>query len=176
MREYKYPAGYTPMTLDEYAAIYMRWRETGKMVDQSWVETIERAFLDRLPKSGAEAVAWQNVNDPYIFTKNKTWFDEAPQSWRPLYAHPPTDTAKPSPELMAIKMLVAAGFVTEAKANEALNIAHGFSKEPLSPAHDTAEREMLVRRIDGEWLSEIIPDDLESLLRKIRSHLVGGGE
>ena len=32
---------------------------------------------------------------------------------------------------MAIKLLVAAGFVTEDKANEALNIAHGFAPGPL---------------------------------------------
>jgi hypothetical protein len=37
-------------------------------------------------------------------------------------------------ERLAIRMLVAAGFVTEAKANEALNIAHGFATGPLEAA------------------------------------------
>ena len=37
-----------------------------------------------------------------------------------------------------------------------------------------AERDALVARIDSEWLTEHIPADLESLLRDIRAHLVGG--
>ena len=46
----------------------------------------------------------------------------------------PQPPAEAQPDRMAIKLLVAAGFVTEAKANEALNIAHGFDKGPLEPA------------------------------------------
>ncbi len=43
-------------------------------------------------------------------------------------------SAPPSaPDRMAIQMLVAAGFVTDAKANEALQIAHGFISGPLEP-------------------------------------------
>lgn len=45
----------------------------------------------------------------------------------------------PSADRMAIKMLVAAGFVTEAKANEALQIAHGFERGPLEPAPSAAQ-------------------------------------
>lgn len=36
------------------------------------------------------------------------------------------ENAEAAPDRMAIKLLVAAGLVTEAKANESLNIAHGF--------------------------------------------------
>lgn len=50
-----------------------------------------------------------------------------------LIAAPPSAPAKHSAYLMAIKMLVAAGYVTEAKADEALNIASGFSRGPLAP-------------------------------------------
>ena len=45
----------------------------------------------------------------------------------------PQGDSSPNADRMAIRMLVAAGFVTEAKANEALNIAHGFDKGPLTP-------------------------------------------
>lgn len=41
---------------------------------------------------------------------------------------------------MAIGMLVAAGYVTEAKANEALQIAHGFEKGPMQPRTDAAQQ------------------------------------
>lgn len=37
-----------------------------------------------------------------------------------------------NPDRAAIRLLVAAGFVTKEKANEALNIAHGFSDGPLA--------------------------------------------
>ena len=39
----------------------------------------------------------------------------------------------------AIRLLVAAGHVTEGKANEALNIAHGFDKGPLAQAQGAGE-------------------------------------
>jgi hypothetical protein len=47
-------------------------------------------------------------------------------------------TLTPSPaqggsDRLAIRMLVAAGFVTETKANEALQIAHGFASGPVAP-------------------------------------------
>ena len=41
--------------------------------------------------------------------------------------------------MLAIKFLVAAGFVTEDKANTALNIAHGFLPGPLEPAQPARE-------------------------------------
>lgn len=53
---------------------------------------------------------------------------------------------------MAIKLLVAAGFVTEAKANEALQIAHGFAPGPLSPAtpsDGSVEPNMRAKNHDG---------------------------
>lgn len=50
-------------------------------------------------------------------------------------ANPPALASAPpsAPDRMAIRMLVAAGFVTDAKANEALQIAHGFISGPLEP-------------------------------------------
>lgn len=42
-------------------------------------------------------------------------------------------TAAPNPDRAAIRMLVEAGHVSQAAANEALNIAHGFSDGPLPP-------------------------------------------
>lgn len=56
-----------------------------------------------------------------------------------------------APDRTAIKMLVAAGFVTEAKANEALCIAHGFEKGPLTPQPPS-----------GEEVREDLIDDLEA--------------
>ncbi|MDC9651475.1 hypothetical protein [Xanthomonas perforans] len=48
---------------------------------------------------------------------------------RPLYTAPPAQADR-----MAIKMLVAAGFVSEEKANESLRIAHGFGGDLGQPA------------------------------------------
>lgn len=42
---------------------------------------------------------------------------------------------------LAIRMLVAAGYVAEAKANEALQIAHGFATGQLAPAPRTASEQ-----------------------------------
>lgn len=66
--------------------------------------------------------------------------------------------AQPAPvvggDRMAIKMLVAAGFVTEAKANEALQIAHGFTSgelaaRPGGEGATPAMRIVIVDRGDG---------------------------
>ena len=62
---------------------------------------------------------------------------------------------------MAINMLVAAGYVAEAKANEALNIAHGFAKGPLEQAqgggepvaHYCEHRHKCKWRANGPWPS-----------------------
>src|SRR5690606_30432619 len=48
---------------------------------------------------------------------------------------------------MAIKLLVAAGFVTEDKANEALRIAHGFDKGPLAPPSAPVGVKVLARDV-----------------------------
>lgn len=73
-----------------------------------------------------------------------------------LTAQPRTDMGNPiSPrtggnaDRMAIKMLVAAGYVTEAKANEALNIAHGFDKGPLAKAQGGGEVVAITRHDAG---------------------------
>ncbi|MGH8463065.1 MAG: hypothetical protein ACRER5_02895 [Pseudomonas sp.] len=48
-------------------------------------------------------------------------------------------TIQPNPtgDRLAIRLLVQAGLVTEAKANQALNIAHGFDRSPLEPGLGT---------------------------------------
>jgi hypothetical protein len=60
------------------------------------------------------------------------------------------EPATPAPakaDRLAIQMLVAAGFVTEAKANEALQIAHGFDAGPLAPAKaDAVVTDAMVER------------------------------
>lgn len=65
---------------------------------------------------------------------DSTWFADALASTGTVTPldQPAASKAEPLPDRMAIKMLVAAGYVTEAKANEALNIAHGFDKGPLA--------------------------------------------
>lgn len=73
-------------------------------------------------------------------TEWPTW-RQPPASIRPLTyadAAPPPAAARGDvrglvADRAAIKLLVAAGFVTEDKANEALRIAHGFDKGPLAP-------------------------------------------
>ncbi|MGH8073695.1 MAG: hypothetical protein ACREO4_06435 [Lysobacter sp.] len=58
----------------------------------------------------------------------------APERFNPtLTLHGPYRAATQPADRTAIRMLVAGGHVTEAKANEALNIAHGFDKGPLTP-------------------------------------------
>lgn len=49
------------------------------------------------------------------------------------------------PDRMAIRMLVAAGYVAESKANEALNIAHGFQCGELEAAPAPAAQEIDLR-------------------------------
>lgn len=63
---------------------------------------------------------------------------------------------------LAIKLLVAAGFVTEEKANEALNIANGFADGPL--AEDKAGREpegVVCGRCGGLVFDAVIPQPAE---------------
>lgn len=57
---------------------------------------------------------------------------------------------RPSADRQAIRMLVAAGFVTEAKANEALNIAHGFTKGELQPQPASAPVGEFVQHQSGD--------------------------
>jgi hypothetical protein len=45
----------------------------------------------------------------------------------------PAAAGDPAPDRLAIRLLVAAGFVTEEKANEALQIAYGFEPGPMQP-------------------------------------------
>lgn len=56
----------------------------------------------------------------------------------PLRAATP-QAATSQADRRAIKLLVAAGFVTEEKANEALNIAHGFQPGPLAATPQAAQ-------------------------------------
>ncbi len=79
----------------------------------------------------------------------RDWFDQqgdaiskgAGSTWDLLQVREQRDlcdaalSAQPrsSADRQAIRMMVAAGFVTEAKANEALNIAHGFTNGELQP-------------------------------------------
>ncbi|NJC38182.1 hypothetical protein GGR60_002736 [Xanthomonas arboricola] len=51
-----------------------------------------------------------------------------------VYTVPPAPSDPVGPDRMAIKLLVAAGFVTEEKANESLRIAHGFGGDLGQPA------------------------------------------
>ncbi|MBB3759260.1 hypothetical protein [Xanthomonas arboricola] len=51
-----------------------------------------------------------------------------------VYTVPPAPSDPVGPDRMAIKLLVAAGFVTEEKANESLRIAHGFGGDLGLPA------------------------------------------
>ncbi len=41
--------GYEPLSLAEYAEIFMGWYGNGKTVDQSWVDTVQNAVLARIP-------------------------------------------------------------------------------------------------------------------------------
>jgi len=49
---------------------------------------------------------------------------------------------EPNADRMAIKLLVAAGFISEEKANEALSIAHGFSKGQLATAPEVSNEKL----------------------------------
>ncbi|WP_435014649.1 hypothetical protein [Xanthomonas arboricola] len=51
-----------------------------------------------------------------------------------VYTVPPAPSDPVGQDRMAIKLLVAAGFVTEEKANESLRIAHGFGGDLGQPA------------------------------------------
>ena len=57
MTDFKYPPGYKPMKLDEYATIFMKWYGNRRIADESWVATIEQAVLSRLKLSTAEREA-----------------------------------------------------------------------------------------------------------------------
>ncbi len=52
---------------------------------------------------------------------------------------------------MAIRLLVAAGFVTEDKANEALRIAHGFDKGALAPPSAPVGVEQIIATDEAGW-------------------------
>lgn len=73
-------------------------------------QSAEYMAMGRASKEGL----WPRINAKYIV---------------PLYTAPHAQADR-----MAIKMLVAAGFVSEDKANESLRIAHGFGGELGQPA------------------------------------------
>lgn len=80
--------------------------------------------------------------------------------------------AQPAPvvggDRMAIKMLVAAGFVTEAKANEALQIAHGFTPGTLAArpgGEDTKRLDWLMRHVSGKELRDMGIDTFDGCTR-----------
>lgn len=56
----------------------------------------------------------------------------------------------------AIRMLVAARLVTEAKANEALQIAHGFTRGELTPAQPEAA--VVIQQLTSEQPEAGVPD------------------
>lgn len=73
--------------------------------------------------------------DPEDASEAEAWAAklEALATHNPVRAEQPEGKGD-DPGRMAIRLLVAAGHVTEVKANEALCIAHGFEPGPLAPA------------------------------------------
>lgn len=99
-----------------------------------------------------EALRWRDETRPV----------HAPPAAVPSFSEQVAAEAK-SADRTAIRLLVAAGFITEEKANEALCIAHGFSEGPLAPPAAVAvtaamvERALKVKaRIDD---GAVFPDD-----------------
>ncbi|MCF8799207.1 hypothetical protein [Xanthomonas campestris] len=79
-----------------------------------------------------------------------------------------------APDRIAIKMLVAAGFVSKDKANEALRIAHGFRGDlgqaapaavPVDALRDAERLDWLMRKVSGKELREIGVDTYENCTR-----------
>ncbi|NIK50310.1 hypothetical protein [Xanthomonas arboricola] len=100
------------------------------------VEQLQASARDARQPVGVEPAAFVPVHPTF----GPMWSDTFPAGHcndgrsraserRPLYFAPPAQADR-----MAIKMLVAAGFVSEDKANESLRIAHGFGGDLGQPA------------------------------------------
>ncbi|UZB05495.1 hypothetical protein OM948_08595 [Xanthomonas citri pv. fuscans] len=83
-------------------------------------------------ENGGFPWAFIDINNGSAFVNHAVDTEYGPTHWS-LYTAPPTP-AHVGQDRMAIKLLVAAGFVTEQKANESLRIAHGFGGDLGQPA------------------------------------------
>lgn len=153
-----------------------------------WNQETEDMFFGHKPEDAPhdEAVVTE-------FPHTAAWAD----AWMPRPPEPEGETEDPDatpnpvraekpegkgddPGRMAIRLLVAAGHVTEAKANEALCIAHGFEPGPLAPAapgaavgvDDTkrldfmqSHRVGLVPEYEGPWEAEVFGEEEEAPAR-----------
>ena len=171
MSDFKYQ-GYTPMTDEELIEASCDGDVNDTFVD--CLRLIEKAVLARL-KPDAEPVAYRmqytypNGGIYYVYAGKgdvDKLFSQYLTEKTPLYAHPPMNTAERDNLLEQIQ-----AYSDDLRTER---YQHEVTKEKLK--QNTAERDALVAKIDSEWLAEIIPSDLESLLLDIRAYLVGGGK
>ncbi|QDS15744.1 hypothetical protein [Xanthomonas arboricola] len=143
--------GYARATLAAHQPVKKKLRAELALADQQLADAMRAlSDADRQPV-GVEPAVWVSPEqlaahaDPgrgeggHYLPARKT---QAGKFTQPLYTAPPAQADR-----MAIKMLVAAGFVSEEKANESLRIAHGFGGDLGQPAAAAVPAPDLLRTI-----------------------------
>lgn len=127
-------------------ALLREIRATGVGLNEHWLARVDAVLANAAQPEArgvegmvpgiARCLRWlARTADPEDASEAEAWVAklEALATPNPVRVEQPEGKGD-DPGRMAIRLLVAAGHVTEAKANEALCIAHGFEPGPLAPA------------------------------------------